>query len=360
MKVLAVDDDTIVLELLQESLKIFGHTETTTASSAQMALGILKGGQTRIDCFVLDIQMPEMDGIELCKKIREMRLYARTPIIMLTAMSQTEYVERAFSAGATDYLTKPFNFLELAFRLRMAERLASEIRKVSDGQGELARMRRFMGTPAMPALDHPFEITGVDGAIGYTAFENYIMQLSKGSQFLSSIFAVEIADIQKIHATASASEYIHVLHSVAKAIASAMPGVGSLLAYRGSGVFVCVTNSRTSASANDIATSVDQFLRVSQDRECRGRKIKVLVGERTSIGALSRFRALQSIHRAIVNLSKVGGRSGEVLGIAATIQGAGTPSVAADLLDPDDFEDMLRENLTAEVPDTYQEHAAPK
>jgi len=359
MKVLAVDDDTIVLELLQESLGIFGHTETITATSAQMALGILKGGQTRIDCFVLDIQMPEMDGIELCKKIREMRHFARAPIIMLTAMSQPEYVERAFSAGATDYLTKPFNFLELAFRLRMAERLVSEIRRASDGQGELARMRRLMGTPAMPTLDHPIEITGVDGAIGYSAFENYIMQLSRSSQFLSSIFAVEIADIHKIHATASANEYIYVLHSVAKAIASAMPGAGSLVAYRGSGVFVCATNSRASASVDDIASGIDQYLRVSQDRECRGRKIKVIVGERTSIGALSRFRALQSIHRAIVNLSKAGGKS-DTFFAAAPVQGFGPTSAAAELLDPDDFEDMLRENLMAEVRPARQEPAAPK
>lgn len=350
MKVLAVDDDTMVLELLEESLTIFGHTQTVTALSAEAALAILKGGQTRIDCFVLDIQMPGMDGIELCKRIREMRLYARTPIIMLTAMSQSEYVERAFAAGATDYLTKPFDFLELAFRLRMAERLASEIQRVSEGQGELAKMRRVMGTPAKPSIDHPVEIAGVEGAIGYTAFENYIMQLSRSSQFASSIFAVRIADIQKIHASASASEYIYVLHSVAKAIASNLNEEGSLLSYRGNGVFVCVSHHRAGTSSDDIRSGIDQFLRISQDRECRGRTITVSVGERASIGAISRFRALQSIHRAMVNLEKLDGKKGAIFGSTAGVQRAGADPVAADMLDPDAFEDMLRDTLTSEVP----------
>jgi CheY-like chemotaxis protein len=360
MRVLAVDDDTMVLELLQESLTLFGHSETMTAISADAALGILRGGQTRIDCFLLDIQMPGMDGIELCKKIREMRIYARTPIIMLTAMSQPEYVERAFAAGATDYLTKPFEFLELAFRLRMAERLASEIRKVSDGQGEIARMRRVMGAPASVSIDHPVEIVGVEGAIGYTSFENYIMQLSRSSQFASSVFAVEIADIQKLHASASASEYLYLLNSVAKAIASTMSEVGSLLAYRGNGVFVCVSHHRAGTSADDVRSDIDQFLRVSQDRECRGRRINVTVSERVSIGAISKFGALQSIHRAMASLGKAGNAKSEAFGRDAGIERARVNPSAAEILDPDDIEEMLRETLARDISPTHQDAPAQK
>ncbi len=349
MKVLAVDDDTMVLELLEQSLTLFGHSQTLTAPSATKALETLQGGRTRVDCFLLDIQMPDMDGIELCCRIREMRAYARTPIIMLTAMSQTEYVERAFAAGATDYLTKPFDFLELAFRLRMAEMLVTETHRVAQRQGELAKMRLIMGMPAMPRLDHPTEIEGVHSAISYTAFENYIMQLSRSSQFSSSVFAVGIADIEKIHASASASEYIHVLHSVAKAIANTLNEEGSLLSYRGNGLFVCVSHQRSNTTADDIRCGIDQFLRISQDRECRGRPITVSVGDRANFGAISRFGALQPIHRAIVNLGKSGGKSNPTFGGAARAKSVGSALVASAMPDPDIFEDMLRESLTSEV-----------
>lgn len=360
MKVLAVDDDTIILELLDEAFTIFGHTETVTASSAEAALTIIKDGRTRVDCFVLDIQMPGMDGIELCKRIRAMRFYARTPIIMLTAMSQTEYIERAFAAGATDYLTKPFDFLELAFRLQMAERLASEIHKVSEGRGELAKMRRIIGTPSKPSIDHPYEIGNVEGAIGYVAFENYIMQLSRGSQFASSVFAVRIDNIKKIYSSASASEYIHVLSSVAKAISSYMREEGVILSYRGNGEFVCVCHTRAGSTSNEIRLGIERFLRISQDWECRGRSLTVSVGKRASIGAIFKFRALQSIHRAIANLENLDGEKANVSGRASGNQRAGIDAVAPGTLDLEAIEDMLCKTLRGEVALIHRATSAPK
>ena len=90
MRILAVDDDPIILELLTELLATFGQHEVDTAESAKEALARLSDPAAGIyDCFLLDIQMPETDGIELCGLLRQTQAYARSPILMITAMSDT-------------------------------------------------------------------------------------------------------------------------------------------------------------------------------------------------------------------------------------------------------------------------------
>ena len=123
MRILSVDDDPIILELLVAVLASMGHTEVTTAESAVEAFEIIKNDPEPFDCFLLDIQMPEIDGIQLCKSLRFIPEYKRTPILMITAMSDKAYIERAFASGATDYVTKPFDIVELGARIKVAESL---------------------------------------------------------------------------------------------------------------------------------------------------------------------------------------------------------------------------------------------
>jgi len=72
------------------------------------------------DAIILDIMLPEMDGVEICKELREQRIH--TPILMLTAKSQIEDKVTGFNAGADDYLTKPFAFAELFVRIKALTR----------------------------------------------------------------------------------------------------------------------------------------------------------------------------------------------------------------------------------------------
>jgi CheY-like chemotaxis protein len=78
------------------------------------------------DCFILDVQMPGMDGIELCRQIRAIEVYKDTPIIMNTAVADRDYIDAAFAAGATDYLTKPVDEVEVKARLGVIEQLVTE------------------------------------------------------------------------------------------------------------------------------------------------------------------------------------------------------------------------------------------
>ncbi len=105
-RVLIVDDDEMVRIALVELLKPEGY-EVRTASGGYEALENLN--QNDYDLLVLDIIMPNMDGIELCKKIREKPKYKKTPIVFLTAKSSEEAKVAGVNAGANLFLSKPIS-----------------------------------------------------------------------------------------------------------------------------------------------------------------------------------------------------------------------------------------------------------
>ena len=104
MKILIVDDEKDILEFLSYNLQKEGY-EIFRANNGNSALKVAK--KEVPDLIILDVMMPEMDGIETCEKIREIDSLDSTLILFLTARSE-EYSELAgFSAGADDYVTKP-------------------------------------------------------------------------------------------------------------------------------------------------------------------------------------------------------------------------------------------------------------
>ncbi|MBD3680007.1 MAG: response regulator [Rhodobacteraceae bacterium] len=125
MRILAVDDDQFILELIKEMLSFVGYADVTLASGGNQALDIIQSGQA-FDCFLLDIRMPDLDGIELCKLIRAKPQYYRVPIIMVSAVTDEKSFVRAFDDGATDYIVKPFNPSDLQHRLDVAREYAEQ------------------------------------------------------------------------------------------------------------------------------------------------------------------------------------------------------------------------------------------
>ncbi len=123
IRILAVDDDPFIRSLVPIVSENAGYSEVTTVSSGQLALDAIARTEAPYDCLLLDISMPGMDGIELCKTIREIPSYRNTPIVMLTGMRDMKSMDSAFQAGATDYVTKPFDVIELGARLRLVQEL---------------------------------------------------------------------------------------------------------------------------------------------------------------------------------------------------------------------------------------------
>ena len=112
MRVLVVDDEKLLVKGIKFNLENDGY-EVLTGSDGQEALEIASSQD--VDLIILDVMMPRMDGLEACQRIRE---FSDVPIIMLTAKADDMDKLMGFEHGADDYLTKPFNILELKARVR--------------------------------------------------------------------------------------------------------------------------------------------------------------------------------------------------------------------------------------------------
>ena len=123
MKILVVDDEKLLVKGIKFNLENDGY-EVVTGADGMDAVELAAAGD--IDLIVLDLMMPRMDGLEACTKIRE---FSDVPIIMLTAKSEDMDKLIGFEHGADDYLTKPFNILELKARIRALLRRAGSTGK---------------------------------------------------------------------------------------------------------------------------------------------------------------------------------------------------------------------------------------
>src|SRR5215813_12966651 len=122
MKVLIAEDDLDSRELLGWILEKLGYQVVAT-SNGKEAWNVFRRGRFRI--VISDVLMPEVDGLELCRRIRKHKQSKYTYIIMITALiGKKDYLE-GMDAGADDFVTKPFDPDELRARLRVAERIIS-------------------------------------------------------------------------------------------------------------------------------------------------------------------------------------------------------------------------------------------
>ena len=127
MKILVVDDEALLVKGIRFNLQNEGY-EVITGSDGLEAIRFVQ--EEKPDLVVLDVMMPNMDGMTACSKIRE---FSDIPIILLTAKTDDMDKLMGFDHGADDYLTKPFNILELKARIRALLRRAGNTEKKSVG-----------------------------------------------------------------------------------------------------------------------------------------------------------------------------------------------------------------------------------
>ena len=119
MKILVVDDEPLLVKGIKFNLQNDGY-EVVTGSNGAQAIELARDPE--VGLIVLDVMMPEVDGLEACRRIRE---FSDVPVIMLTARTDDMDKLLGFEQGADDYLTKPFNILELKARIRALLRRSS-------------------------------------------------------------------------------------------------------------------------------------------------------------------------------------------------------------------------------------------
>jgi len=124
-EILLVEDEKTVADLVIQGLEEDGYKVVHTGDGSR-ALGLVQSRP--VDLVILDILLPQMNGLDVCKAIRAAG-YTDLPVLMLTALGSPENVVLGLDNGADDYLSKPFKLIELKARIRTLLRRKSEISK---------------------------------------------------------------------------------------------------------------------------------------------------------------------------------------------------------------------------------------
>lgn len=125
MGILVIDDSEFQRVAMEEMLTEQGFADVTLCESPTDALGVLNSS-TDVDVILMDIEMPDIDGIDGCRLIKSYEELRDIPIIMVTSLEEMDYLKEAFEAGAIDYLVKPPSPVELGVRVGSALRLKQE------------------------------------------------------------------------------------------------------------------------------------------------------------------------------------------------------------------------------------------
>ena len=259
MRILAVDDDPVILDLLQDCLNKSDDYELVCAGTAEEALELAQNTQTPFDCFLLDIMLPGIDGIEMCQTIRKQPMHLTTPIIMITASREVDLMGRAFAAGATDFVSKPLDGLELGTRVRVAAMLNQSLMRERDTRHSLAEMSELVRI----RFEDPFALD-VPEMSDLLALENHLLRMAPGC-YAMTLFSAAVDSARGIYGAVRPTAFRNQMTSVGQATATSLDGLAYRLAYAGKGRFVGIVFSRNRLDETSIQTGIHAALETAWD-----------------------------------------------------------------------------------------------
>jgi PleD family two-component response regulator len=257
MRILVVDDSEVGREIAEAMLLAAGYEEIHTADSAKSAFTFLGIGgpatnePSAVDLVLLDIVMPGIDGIEACACIRNDPRHADVPIIMVTTLSDTDSLANAFVAGATDYITKPLNRVELLARVRSALKLKSELDRRKARERELLEFMSAWGDRS--ASNWIDASTGL--FVGEVA-EAYLTAAANFPSHDSSVIALTVDRLDAYRSSQGEAAVAGIMAQVARAVRRTAADVGVVAAAYRSGVIVLVVPELRSKPAKDLGEAL--------------------------------------------------------------------------------------------------------
>ncbi|MFC6689443.1 response regulator [Jhaorihella thermophila] len=239
MKILVVDDDVVIHKILEKTLYLSNFQDVTFAASAEEAAGLIARGTEPFDCLLIDINMPGANGDQLCRWVRERPGYAGTPIVMITALGEKKDIDRAFAAGASDYVTKPLNLPNLVY---LMEQLRLSMRRKESQERNRAKAGDAAPDDGGVDFAAPMLLGGVAGEVELAAMEKYLIRLSKSGIRHEAGFAFVLRDAARLHSVCPPHIFRRILEVVGAKIAAALAGRNTLIAHAGYGAFVGVAD----------------------------------------------------------------------------------------------------------------------
>lgn len=300
MKILAVDDDPFIRELLPVVFREADYPHLTIADSGATALTLLAETEEHFDCLLLDIEMPEMDGITLCREVRALKDYRDTPILMVTLRSDAAAIERAFAAGANDYVTKPFDVKDIATRVHIAERMLENTEKAPRLDLSHLPTSGIAGVHGF-ALEDPVHIYGVDQLVLPFSLGNYLSQLSRQHLDICQVFAARVEGVEDLYANCTSGEFARAIAGAATSIAKVIDCPQLLMTHNGCGTILCIVTGDSLPGWPEIEGMIQHELDELDLRDDQGDPLRVTlsVGGPIQPNASRTQRVRKTFDRAI-------------------------------------------------------------
>ncbi|HEX3859182.1 MAG TPA: response regulator [Pseudolabrys sp.] len=258
MRILVVDDSEDSRDITEGALLSAGYKDVVTTGSAWETLQYLGAGKdpatvpVPVDIILLDIVMPEMDGIETCARIRSDGRYGDVPVIMVTSLADMDSLSNAFIAGANDYITKPINRIELLARVRAALKLKAELVRRQERERELLNFVSNWGDRrATLWID---EATGL--FVGEVAEAYLTSAPNLPDDEPMSVITLAIDRLEMTRAARGEQAAHRISAKVAKVVRASVAHVGVVAASYRNGLIVMVAPGYDGAAANRLAETL--------------------------------------------------------------------------------------------------------
>jgi len=266
MKILIVDDVLDHLTMLEAMLRRDGHANVVQALGAREALAELRialdgtppAVPIAVDLIMLDIRMPEMDGIELCRRIKTTEPYRDVPVIMVSAQAEAAFLQEAFDAGAMDFISKPIDRIELLSRVRSALALKQERDLRKSRERELLRLARQL-EEANRRLERLSSLDPLTGLANRRALDGFLEMEWRRARRDREPLSVVLIDVDQFKAYNDA--YGHpagdsALRRVAEVLSDATHRPGDMVARYGGEEFAVVLSQTGEGGAHVVAESL--------------------------------------------------------------------------------------------------------
>ncbi|MFX0543255.1 response regulator [Roseovarius sp. S4756] len=304
MRILLVDDDPIIRDLLSASLVREGFTDLTLAQSGVQALQLVTDQEIPFDCYLLDIAMEQMDGIELCNALRQRPECRSTPIIMITSGQASDLMERAFGAGATDFLRKPLDHIEVVGRLKTAMLLVEATKKDQRARQALCTLMSHAEELDLIDPSAPCRFPDVRGMIDYLELENRLLRLEDG-QYQMSLCRVQISSLSYLAEVAGTTTVVQLLYSLSWKISETISNERHWFSYIGAGRFVCCAMGKPSPVSSSLQGRLEDaaFTALDSLKGAARPEIKAKIQPLTGKRMISKHEGLKLIRREINHVS---------------------------------------------------------
>lgn len=182
--ILIVEDERSIAELLEFNLQNEGYACRSFGSGRELFAALQEVKSSPVSLFILDIMLPDMDGFEICRRLRADEAFTQSAVLMLTARSSEDDKVRGLESGADDYLTKPFGIREFLARVRALLRRSSRQSQNGENPAGLSAPDTARFAASFAASSQETSPGSASGAAAFTAEEERRSQIACGDLLL--------------------------------------------------------------------------------------------------------------------------------------------------------------------------------